>query len=374
VHSAQPCLDCHEETSQELKTGKRHAPFSQKNCAGCHNPHASRYDKFLIRPKEKLCFNCHEEKTIIGNENIHAPVAKGDCLICHSHHSSAIPKLLKAKVSDLCFNCHEQEAFKGNYRHAPVAQGNCLTCHAAHSSPNVALLKKKPEQVCSTCHDYGKGFQTAHLGYPAGGSNCLSCHASHVSEAKGLMNRVVHAPFAARKCQTCHKGKKEGGNLRSSWLCLSCHQDIKETFQRIESHLAAMQVGCVSCHSPHASPDKGLLGGDEKTVCYSCHTDSKARTAKANSVHPDEGRPCLSCHAGHGSDYPVMMRADGNKVCNDCHKLQGSFSHPVGEKFRDMRTDQPIECTTCHDPMGTADKAQLRMEADRLCLECHYRE
>jgi predicted CXXCH cytochrome family protein len=235
-------------------------------------------------------------------------------------------------------------------------------------------LKQRPEKICQECHSTGKSLVLAHLGFPLKHSNCLTCHSAHVSKNKGLLKPVVHEPFARGDCQSCHS---EGINLKGDLtsLCTRCHKQIKKTFLKIQSHLVTGKESCNSCHTPHASDDRGLLIRAKEKLCFSCHWDTRDRMAatKGNKPHPLAGKGCFECHAGHGSNQPFLLRTDGVQVCTGCHKTQGKFTHPVGEGIKDPRNQLPVDCTTCHDTKYSKYAAYLRLPEERLCLQCHYR-
>ncbi|HLA50709.1 MAG TPA: cytochrome c3 family protein, partial [Thermodesulfobacteriota bacterium] len=98
----------------------------------------------------------------------------------------------------------------------------------------------------------------------------------------------------------------------------------------------------------------------------------KEYVAKSNHKHPKLGI-CTDCHTSHGSNSQFFL-TKGNDTCamENCHSTQGKFTHPVGEKIIDPRSKTPMDCSTCHNPMGSPEKAILRFEKDReLCVQCH---
>ena len=193
---------------------------------------------------------------------------------------------------------------------------------------------------------------------------CTGCHDPHGGSNKLFVKDVSHEPFARKKCSICH-GSEEGV---TSAKCLSCHTDTQRSFWKLNSHLFGKN-SCIDCHNPHVGDDKNLLIDTMPRTCERCHVEIYKRKKNSLYTHPNWSR-CLDCHAAHGSDY-VGMLVDGD-VCVKCHKTQGRFTHPVGEKVLDPRNGQPITCITCHDPMGTNFKYNLRLSGEAtLCLECH---
>ncbi|MDH5298137.1 MAG: cytochrome c3 family protein, partial [Desulfobulbaceae bacterium] len=155
--------------------------------------------------------------------------------------------------------------------------------------------------------------------------------------------------------------------------CLGCHEKIREQLNKTHSHLTDRGGnGCLNCHSPHAGDNKGLLkGGGEAHVCRRCHEETFRRKGASLHQHPDEAT-CSNCHEVHGSNNLAMLKGDGNEVCSGCHKEQGQFTHPVGAKIIDPRNGQMVTCVSCHYPMGTNFKAQLKRSGQKdLCILCH---
>jgi predicted CXXCH cytochrome family protein len=64
----------------------------------------------------------------------------------------------------------------------------------------------------------------------------------------------------------------------------------------------------------------------------------------------------------------------GVETCSTerCHPTQGRFTHPVGKDIIDPRSGSSLDCSTCHNPMGSPEEYILRDGKDRdLCIKCH---
>ena len=71
---------------------------------------------------------------------------------------------------------------------------------------------------------------------------------------------------------------------------------------------------------------------------------------------------CAGCHGPEGKGYDVGPATD--KVCYLCHgRMDGKkMTHgPMGNG----------ECTACHDPHGSSNKAFAVARPDMLCVSCH---
>ena len=138
------------------------------------------------------------------------------------------------------------------------------------------------------------------------------------------------------------------------------------------THLSGNSVNkCVACHSPHASDEKSLLRKKQEMVCMTCHENTSMRYEDTLYKHENIGT-CTDCHDVHGSNELVMLKGDGNAVCERCHETQGQFTHPIGDKVIDPRNGQGLTCVTCHNPMGSNYKFELKRSGSKdLCVQCH---
>src|SRR5690606_35887207 len=113
--------------------------FSEKGCASCHQPHASRQKALLNKPMLSTCGQCHAD-TIRRQEKSptkHEPIKEGECTVCHSPHASDNEHLFVEKsLVELCGTCHDwqkhsshpigDKAIDPRNRNLTV---NCLSCH-----------------------------------------------------------------------------------------------------------------------------------------------------------------------------------------------------------------------------------------------------
>ncbi|WP_456430996.1 cytochrome c3 family protein [Thermosulfuriphilus sp.] len=368
LNAQEVCFKCH--SQKPFLKGRPHRPVAAGKCDQCHLPHVSRYKGLLKEPAPGLCFSCHAElkKTLATSEIVHPPVAKGSCLRCHEAHASAQKGLLNKEAKTVCLNCHKDLRQKFKISHQPFAQGKCLSCHEAHASSDRRLLKKTGADLCLSCHKESSRLSQSHQGRSFKKMDCLSCHNPHGSDRKNLIREKGHPPYEENDCQVCHQQGPKGAEL-----CFSCHKDRKKSFEYTHNHLLGgiKDNPCLVCHSPHVSDAKALLRDTPGRLCQECHPETSKQKEKSLYVHPQWGK-CLDCHVGHGSNHPAMLNGDGNAACIQCHETQGEFTHPVGEKVIDPRNGQPVTCVTCHDPMGTNFKYNLRLSGEAtLCLECH---
>ena len=368
------CIECHSTVNTFLKRPVVHKPVKDGKCTACHNPHVSRYAGLLSESSSDLCYKCHERKNGFEGAVIHKPVEEGKCLVCHDPHASKKTFLLDKSGGDMCFSCHpKKEIMAKKNIHPEVKKGNCASCHAPHATNFNGLLLKDRKKVCSSCHYPSGGKQGKPCVYEVKGSDCVGCHSPHSSDRKALVKAQLHAPFENRKCSACHDDSKSFRVESSITRCLECHKKTMESFNTINSHLMAEQNNsCVTCHNPHASDENNLFNDNMKKVCFECHSDSEKFVDQSNYSHPALNI-CSDCHVSHGSNNRYFL-SEGSETCSaeKCHPSQGTFVHPVGEDVIDPRSNSSMDCTTCHNAMGSPEKFILRFEKDReLCLQCH---
>lgn len=351
------CFDCHEKQSFSQRIV--HRPVAQGKCYQCHNPHVAKHEGLLPMEVGKLCVSCHE---VAGG---HA-----ECLSCHNPHTSNQNGLLRQNLSASCLECHDTIEQKFKFEHAPFTKGQCKACHNPHEAQNIAVISdlrqdSVRDKICLSCHEK-EGIQAKHNSFPADVKGCLFCHNPHGSEKANLMRNELHKPYE-KGCKSCHgKGKQNMEN------CLSCHQNLTEKLNTISNHFSDPQGNaCILCHSPHAGDDKNLLKGSQVQLCGACHADTLSRTTGKLYNHPLADN-CSECHEVHGSNRLAMLREDGVSTCKKCHEKADQLGHPVGDNVIDPQTGQIVTCVSCHYPMGTDFKYNLRFSGkDILCIQCH---
>jgi predicted CXXCH cytochrome family protein len=165
----------------------------------------------------------------------------------------------------------------------------------------------------------------------------------------------------------------------TSATCDGCHS---VNFNIQDHSLTEWNVGCERCHGPgseHAAhPTRANIVNPAREdyvrandTCIQCHS---------------QGRPLTNPIGGKYYDWPVGYQAGSNLAGYwqlEEHTLgETTFTHfPDGtaHKNRMQGNDfvqsvmyrRGIKCFDCHDVHGTANYAQLRLPANRICLTCH---
>jgi predicted CXXCH cytochrome family protein len=366
------CLACHKDPGADPKQADRNMPVIHgaldEGCLSCHAPHGSAVRGALRKPQIELCWDCHDQgqsktKGIV----VHSPIRDDrECTTCHRPHSGVLPKLLNSAVPALCIDCHDAAAKPrkaGEKVHGPVAQGTCIACHSPHAGPGRMMVKKVTE-VCFDCHPKVPPLPGGSNHAPVDGGECLSCHFGH-SGSKGLLVKKTPA------------------------LCYDCHEDVSKkddgkNFARV--HSPVEEGDCRSCHAHHFSLYPHLLAARGNSLCMGCHDDPGLGPGKAMwpYVHQPVSGNCLSCHFAHASDQKGMIRGPVFYLCSGCHRSHGS--HVLGAaKYLENRKGSMVTipenfplnaegkmvCTGCHFAHGGEIKNLLKVERDRLCLDCH---
>ena len=162
-------------------------------------------------------------------------------------------------------------------------------------------------------------------------------------------------------------------------LCDGCHSvNYNVRTKRVEE----WNVGCEACHGPGLAhlrrPGRGTIVNPARLdtvkatdVCVQCHS---------------QGKPLRNPIAGQYYDWPVGFRV-GLDLKNfwelDEHKLgDTTFTHfgdGTAHKNRMQGNDfaqslmyaRGVTCSSCHDPHGSANDADLLKPAKQVCLTCH---
>ena len=386
------CIKCHENFKEILKRTYVHPLLKKGDCTGCHVPHTSSHKGLLIAATTKLCYNCHQDVLPAQRRSAHDDVVKGKCTICHASHGSDNRYILKQSGSELCFDCHQDmsaELSTLRFRHRSLDKGKgCLNCHNPHASTTSNfLLQREPPTLCIKCHEVKKlTFKRTHMDYPVAGSDCTECHNPHGSNKRGMVFDVAHADVVRRRCTVCHqKAPSLETKQPPSQLCRECHKTMaNQTFTKKRVHWPLVDsVSCLHCHGPHATKEQKLLKGPQVQVCGECHADtvelqeaSKKNPKNEKLCEPVRTGNCTSCHSPHAADHVLLITEASISfdVCARCHQWETHSTHPIGEKFVDIRDKNLfVTCLSCHRACGTGNNpAMLTFSSTyELCIQCH---
>ena len=175
--------------------------------------------------------------------------------------------------------------------------------------------------------------------------------------------------------------------------CAACHEDVAKAFaktghgRRFAADKAYVSSNCASCHvgaQEHAAsggemkplnPAKGAAR-EANAACLACPESNPAQANWQGSAHQLAGNKCAGCHDVHDQHpgTPEMGKklpgaAATTRKCLECHgSLRASLHRRSAHPLRDGQMD----CTSCHDPHGTAGEKLLRQASTNdLCYSCH---
>lgn len=302
------CLTCHQHQAQEMKTIFRHQPFEAGRCTDCHKPHASNYSGLLPRHINDFCVTCHPISSDLAKSDVHPPFKEHRCADCHSPHGSDYKGMLSDSQNVVCMLCHKEiaEDLQKSVTHLPVAQGKCTSCHNPHSTDTVSLLLSNQPSICYDCHsELETDFKRASH-HPVGTRklNCTGCHRAHGSSYSYL--------------------KIASGNN----LCYVCHGD-KEYRYEVTPHAVMEDIAgpgdCMNCHTVHGSDYGPLLVRDGISLCVSCHSFAgmKNQHPVGTTLVDANTKGALtcssSCHNPHGTGRRAMLGSLPDGLCLECH-------------------------------------------------------
>ncbi|MEO8682238.1 MAG: cytochrome c3 family protein [Vicinamibacterales bacterium] len=162
-------------------------------------------------------------------------------------------------------------------------------------------------------------------------------------------------------------------------LCDGCHS-VNYNVQN--KTVTEWNVGCEKCHGPGSEHVRQPV---RATVINPARLNSMKAADTCIQCH-SQGKPLTNPIAGEYYDWPVGFHAgmDLESVWElEEHKLGvTNFTHfgdGTSHKNRMQGNDfvqslmytRGVTCSSCHDPHGTPNNADLRKPAQQMCLTCH---
>jgi predicted CXXCH cytochrome family protein len=227
-------------------------------------------------------------------------------------------------------------------------------------------VQSEKKTVCGSCHvsQQGKWTTTAHAGAFATLNNsgamqglCQSCHTvsnlgNAVTDTAAGWRSTHDDRYKDVQCESCHgPGLQHVSSPTRGQMLPSIHADTG----------TAVTNGCAECHSgthhPFVEEWRTTRHATSFTRAYN------GTTATAPEVPGGPRAACQGCHIGQ-------------QVLNNWGVNTNYVEKTLGQT---IATGEGITCTVCHDPHGSAFRAQLRFAVDsrdpenNLCVKCHNR-
>ncbi len=184
---------------------------------------------------------------------------------------------------------------------------------------------------------------------------CLACHTTGFDLASGTYQEEGVTCAACHDASITNHPNEPMTTNRAPDLCGSCHTETYFEWQ-ISGHYQE-DLGCISCHDPHATDLKAF---DESSLCSTCH-----RTRASNFTHTEhnaQGLTCADCHLSKtesdpGEGHSLRDHSFGVKLdsCYDCHAYQ----------LHDPVDAQPAEMTE-PDAMASVEAASVAREPSNI--------
>lgn len=249
--------------------------------------------------------------------------------------------------SDVCATCHADVSKK----------------FSSNPHSKLAFLHGGQGATCESCHGAGKAHvesggditkikQISKMSPKQVDETCLGCHGG----AHPNFERSPHARagVGCTSCHSVHKAETEANLLKVSQprLCYTCHTDVKPAFaQPFHHRVDEGLIKCSDCHDAHGSfQDKNLkTTADRNAICTKCHTENAGPFAYEHPVVKTEG--CVSCHSPHGSPNARLLNVSNiNTLCLQCHSATNAAfvnaASPLGPVHN--QATQYVSCTSCH--------------------------
>ncbi len=175
------------------------------------------------------------------------------------------------------------------------------------------------------------------------GSDCSSCHANKTS------GKSLHAAVETG-CASCHQVVSDGTNvtvrlkMAKAQLCFACHLRSGDAYL----HEPYAKGRCVSCHDPHSSDYPVHLRAEASTLCLRCHAPKGLQKNLETAVR-EQPPPT--------SDPPAPSSSPFDAALQTIHGTAQSFLTMISAL---PGRNQPVLCTTCHEPHGSRQSKLLR--------------
>ena len=260
----------------------------------------------------------------------------------------------------------------------------------------ISLIHSQENADCLTCHE-DKDLEGVKKG------KTISVFVNEIKYKKS-----VHSDMECIECHTDLKGT-DGDHKEElkKVSCISCHDDVADSFSKSVHNIIFNERGCASCHDYHyiISPSEAASKSNpvrSKFMCGKCHkTVAEQHKKSLHGRAQDKGDKlapnCVSCHGSH----EILSHTDKKSptsimniplLCGKCHhegtevsikhdipqdKILENYSqsiHGVG-LFKQGLTVTAV-CTSCHTSHEILEHTNPESSIHRdkvaeTCTQCH---
>jgi predicted CXXCH cytochrome family protein len=239
------------------------------------------------------------------------------CSICHSNN----PDRSVTLADGSSWNLYVDADGLANSVHGIHDEGlglGCIDCHGEDAFPH---NQPSPDGVRPYTIEANQ--------------NCYDCHETQADNLQDSLHNVAinNGNLAAAVCTDCHGAHDVESVFASDDLraetCSDCHTSTHMEWQ-ISAHNALSNLGCTSCHNPHAQTLR--VGPTSSDLCINCHAEMPNLDAHNIHINEDVAIDCVSCHM-HPNDEGFsshLMEVD-IVPCITCHEGLESDAFPPAD-------------------------------------------
>ena len=380
------------------RISSNHAAFENK-CQSCHDKNAARGDfRQVLNERfhhgvafdaiDRKCEACHKQHTF-HEANV---VENRSCSACHQEHQGPGP--MKTVASSQCATCHNNSATML----ASAQKGMQIPPPAFHRHPHppqqiVFELPRPPQGFTNTF----AAFWQDHPEFQLKRVNARDPDVLRFNHQRHFAADIPPINGQKLDCNYCHKPLPDGRFMQRISFSANCQacQSLQFDWRNPDLRVPHGDVDLVRTflrtlpaqYADYARIKRGLTNETEnrnfvaqqiKQLRDQFHSGPELEHAVFFTTNPykpqEKAAPavranftgCAFCHdVKETRDVPAITKP----VLIDRWMLRSTFDH---SKHRtDPATQQPLECTVCHQATQSRETSDVLMPAKASCITCH---